>query len=355
MLMEAFPQKKRTVDFVSCIPDYCSFLNDEIDPWFANFAKEDNTKLQFHFKKTFDPRYPSKVAMTYRAFCQEQVFLIFKKDDIAEENRSASCHEIEHQAMRANIHQEPWNEHTKTVCPSFILDRLPCKSIVPSELMPDSRKILDAVVSLAVSRWGAESSQVMGYSKFDSEIAPKTNSVMEYLKDHPQVYPQSFKHLFIKPFVPIVEEPRDLITRGQRKRVRDEELLEISSTDSVARRDNREWRSPYVFCETGAPVVKRKRRSKKLKKSTGDEASTDLLRPRTYEFMSNKDLVNLIKSINTQFNLDIKYTGNKKILIRRVEEAVTQAKQKNVISTPAVVESDSSSDEKEDAEDYDDE
>jgi hypothetical protein len=355
MLMEAFPQKNRSVEFVSCVPDYCSFLHDNIDPWFAHFAKEDSTKLQFHFKKTSDPRYPSGVAMTYRAFCQDQVIIILKKDDIAVENRSDSCNEIEHQAMRANIRQEPWNEHTKRVCPTFILDRLPSKSIVPSELMPDSRKILEAVVSLAVSKWGAKSSQAMGYSKFDSEYAPKTNSVLGYLKDHPQIYPRSFGPLFVNLGKPIEDEHRDSVTRVQRKRVRDEELLEISSTDSVTRRDNREWKSPYIFCNTGAPVMKRKTRSKKLKKSTTDETSTDLLRPRTYKFMSNKDLVNLIKSINTEFNLNIKYAGNKDVLIRRVEEAVAQAKQKNVISTPVVIETDSSSDEKEDAEDCDDE
>jgi hypothetical protein len=70
--------------------------------------------------------------------------------------------------------------------------------------------------------------------------------------------------------------------------------------------------------------------------------------------MSNKDLVKLIKSINTQFDMDIKYTGKKDILIQHVKEAVAQAKQVKVSSAPVVIESDSSS-EDENGEDYSDE
>lgn len=357
MLKEAFLEKDCEVQFISCVPDYCSFLNDYIDAWFANFAKEDNTKLQFHFQKTSDERYPNSVGMTYRAFCQEKVLLIFKKEDIPVEDRSASCNEINHQAVRATILQEPWNEHTKTLCPSFILDRLPSKSIVAAELVSDSRKILDAVMSMVANKWGPESSQAKAYAKFDREIAPKTNSVLEYLHSHPQVYPESFESLFISPGKPIVDKPRDLLGRGQRKRIRDEDLLEIITTDSVTRRDNQHWKSPYVFSKSGLPVMKRKSRSKKQKQNTQEEVNADLLAPRTYEFMTNKDLVDLIKSINTQFHLDIKHNGKKEVLIQRVKEAVEHAKQVKVTDPPVVVESDSSSseDENEDAEDcYDD-
>ena len=343
MLREAFLGKDCEVEFISCVPDYMSFLNDDIDPWFANFAKEGNTKLQFHFKKIPDKRYPNGVGMTYRAFCQEQVFLIFKKDDIPIEDRSSSCNEIKHQAVRANIVQEPWNEHTQTLCPTYILDRLPSKSIVAAELESDSRKILDAVMSLAVTKWGTESSQAKAYAKFEREIAPKSNSVLEYLESHPQVYPASFGPLFINPKTPIVDKPHDSIVRGQRKRVRDEDLLEIITTDSVSRRDNREWKSPYIFCKSGLPVMKRKTRRKNKKQNTPVDVNADLLAPRTYEFMSNKDLVELIKSINTQFNLDIKYNGKKDILIQRVKEAVALAKQVKVTSAPVAIESDSSS------------
>jgi hypothetical protein len=344
MLKEAFLEKDCEVEFISCVPDYCSFLNDDIDPWFANFAKEDNTKLQFHFKKISDKRYPIGVAMTYRAFCQEKVFLIFKRDNIPIDDRSPSCNEIKHQAMRATILQEPWNERTQTLCPSFILERLPSKSIVAAELVPDSRKILDAVMSLAVGKWGIESSQAKSYAKFEREIAPKSNSVLEYIESHPQKYPKSFGPLFINPGAPIVDNPYDLIVRSQRKRVRDEDLLEIITTDSVTRRDNQEWKSPYIFCKSGLPVIKRKSRSKKQKQGTPVEVNSDLLAPRTYEFMSNRDLVMLIKSINTQFDLNIKYTGKKDILIQRVKEAVALALAKHVevTSAPVVIESDSS-------------
>jgi len=111
-----------------------------------------------------------------------------------------------------------------------------------------------------------------------------------------------------------VDKPLDLIVRGKRKRVRDEDLLEIITTDSVTRRDNREWKSPYIFCKSGLPVMKRKSRSKKQKQDTPLEVNADLLAPRTNEFMSNKDLVKLVKSINTQFDMDIKYTGKKDML-----------------------------------------
>lgn len=353
MLREAFLEKDCEVKFISCVPDYCSFLNDDIDPWFANFAKEDNTKLQFHFKKMSDERYPNRVGMTYRAFCQEKVFLIFKKDDIPIEDRSPSCNEIKHQAMRATIIQEPWNEHTQTLCPTFILDRRPSKSIVAAELVPDSRKILDAVMSLAVSKWGTESSQAKAYAKFEREIAPKSNSVLEYLESHPQVYPRSFGPLFIIPGAPIADKPLALIVRGQRKRVRDEDLLEIITTDSVTRRDNREWKSPYIFCKSGLPVMKRKARSKRKKHDIPVDVNADLLAPRTYEFMSNKDLVKLIKSINTQFDMDIKYTGKKDILIQRVKEAVVLAKQVKATSATIVIESDSSSEDENDEDCYD--
>ena len=80
-----------------------------------------------------------------------------------------------------------------------------------AELVSDSRKILDAVMSLAVSKWGTESSQAKAYAKFIREIAPKSNSVLEYLESHPQIYPGSFGTLFINSGAPIVDKPLDLI------------------------------------------------------------------------------------------------------------------------------------------------
>ena len=99
--------------------------------------------------------------------------------------------------------------------------------------------------------------------------------------------------------------------------------------------------------------MKRKARSKRKKHDIPVDVNADLLAPRTYEFMSNKDLVKLIKSINTQFDMDIKYTGKKDILIQRVKEAVVLAKQVKATSATIVIESDSSSEDENDEDCYD--
>jgi hypothetical protein len=73
--------KRMPVEIIDlfAIPDYKSFISDCIDKKLSGWTKEENTQLQWHFRKADDTEihnhyFPSGCISTYRAYCCDKVF-----------------------------------------------------------------------------------------------------------------------------------------------------------------------------------------------------------------------------------------------------------------------------------------
>jgi len=69
VLYEAFPGSNVDVIDVFSVPDYKTFLRPMIDKKLSNYAKLEETKLQWHFQKTTDSNFPLGVCSDSIKLC----------------------------------------------------------------------------------------------------------------------------------------------------------------------------------------------------------------------------------------------------------------------------------------------
>ena len=144
------------------------------------------------------------------------------------------------QAVEAIIEEQPRNKITGELVGQYHLVKRPTIPIKPQGLVKGSRNNLQKTKNAIINKHGQNSIQIQAWENFDSELAPKTESVMDYLKSHKPAYPRFFDPLFVT--------LKDLDTRDvlpceidpitSRKRVREETILQVVATASVKTSSN---------------------------------------------------------------------------------------------------------------------
>lgn len=219
------------------MPNYESFLGSCIDSNISNFARLEDTKLQFIFRKTSDKIFPLGVKATYRAFCQDSVFIILDWKFIPSAYLSYTGKNVKMQAVTARITLEPRNKITGELVGQFHLKRLPTLPIEPQGLLLGSHKSLHAVMQGVLSKFGKGSPTYLKWVSWADVDAPKSDSVIDFIRTHPPRYPNSFEFLFSlkKPTYSSLPAYIEPITSKKRKghSVSTEKLHEIVSTPSM--------------------------------------------------------------------------------------------------------------------------
>ena len=207
------------VQYVFACPDYVNFFSDCADPRLGFFAKEENTKLQFKFKKTTDLRYPNGACFTYRAFCASNVILIVDKSVIPKGKLNASGRNIGKQAIDVDIPEQPINRFTNELSARYALLKLPSNPIVPAALVSGSRDALDKVISYFEKKF-MDSRELALWREWDKLHAPVNDNVVEYFTRKDIKLPTSFVTLFLRPGTgPVLDtDPVGGISNGRRQR-----------------------------------------------------------------------------------------------------------------------------------------
>jgi hypothetical protein len=322
ILKSAFPEKDAFPKFLFAVPDYMSFLHDSIDPHLADFAKKENTKLQFHFMKTTDERYPFGAKFQYRAFCKTKTMMILKTELIPEHLRNECCKQLKLQAVSCTTLDEPVNPFTRELSAYHVLKSLPSEPIVPMPLVQGSRALLEGVMNGILTRTDDyKTAHYQAWVNWAKEEAPQDDDVLPFFKAHPPEYPNSFDKLFYNPGSGSVEESSCPIIKLKRhERVVDGDFLEIITTDSLRTSEHRTWTAPFIWVATGLPVHPRKTRKRKSTAAKLDD--DDLLEERDFKLMTVKDLKETICKINDKYGLAVSTTGNKERLIKAIETAI---------------------------------
>ena len=326
-LRASFPQSDddhcNVVD-IFWVPDYKSFFRPSIDPKLKYYSKLDETKLQWRFEKTNEPRFPLGVKTTYRAFAQDSVILIYERCDIPMEKLSYTGSNTGLQAVEARIHWEPRNEETGVLDGQYQLFDRPTNHLLPQGLVKGSRANLEKIINAVKLYFNknldpkSQSPHVDSWNAWVSSNCPVNNSVVDFLEGKELEIPLA--HIFNLSLEnetsTSVESSIELIASKKRGRPRHEVLLQIESTASVQTCTHLR-KAPYVWVDTGLPVGR----------TAADQGSSDLLMERNYELMSNADIKKYLFDLNDKYNIHSKINApNKKTLVELAKKAVVLAR-----------------------------
>ena len=259
------------------------------------------------------------------------MILILKTSLIPEGKLNETGSNLGAQAIDVEVKQEPVHRITGALCARHALVTLPVDPIVPTALVEGSRAELDSVIGYMRSKFGEDSAHYKEWIQWAATDAPQNDNVVDYMAMHPQLYPLSFEKLFLRPGSGEVLDSDPFSTElslRPKRSLQNEPLLQAVSTDSLRTSANRVWVSPFVWKDTGAPVFKRRTRQKIDNDKAADVTAGDLLAPRDYKLLSNKQLVDLIQKINQTYRLQplVKSFGKKDVLVECVQSAVARAK-----------------------------
>jgi|MesohylFT_1024984.scaffolds.fasta_scaffold50369_2 hypothetical protein len=144
------------------------------------------------------------------------------------------------QAVEAIIEEQPRNKITGELVGQYHLVKRPTIPIKPQGLVKGSRHNLQKTKNAIINKHGQNSIQIQAWENFDSELAPQTESVMDYLKSHKPAYPRFFDPLFVtlKDLDTRYVLPCEIDSITSRKRVREETILQVVATASVKTSSN---------------------------------------------------------------------------------------------------------------------
>jgi hypothetical protein len=174
--------KCKVVD-VFAIPDYKAWLEDSIDKRFQNWAKEENTQLQWRFRHAAagpSQYYPMGVCDHYRAFCQTSAIEIVK---------SIAPHDTEIGAEIGLVAQQTevqWLPEAKPERPEgmHIVSSFPLKSLEPAAFVEGSRVLLDKTMAAVHAEFKEDSramTTIADWRVWEREHAPASEDVREYI------------------------------------------------------------------------------------------------------------------------------------------------------------------------------
>ena len=312
-LQASFPEDKDLQpEYIFAVPNYDLFFEDFIDKKLVGYTKKYDTKLQWKFSKAGAPEFPLGVKSIYRAFCADNVLLIVDKKFIPEDKLAYSALNVGMQAVEALVDWQPKNRITNKVIGQFQLQKFPTKKIIPQGLVSGSRAKLNAVVNSIKRRFGESSPVAKSWIEYSTNTAPTDDDVLKYFKDHPVMYPEFLKKLFIS--LESISEVQWVNPVISRKRVREETIHQIISLPSVQTTQHPR-QSPYVWADTGAPVFEQ----------NAVDPSIDLLHDRDYSKMSRNALLDLITQLNELYpSKRIKRTGKKVELAATIRNIVQE-------------------------------
>jgi hypothetical protein len=190
----------KVVDLLA-IPDYKKLLDAHIDPEFSACTKMEKTQLQWTFEAvTPDDFFPHGVRVFHRAFSSDNVVQIL-------EDPSKTCKVY---AKASDVFDFPIRDFSKGILRDgmHVMTSLPTEYPTPYPFVEGSREVLDAVLVKIRSEYQVNHADVvMDWNIWAGEVAPKSDSVDEYIRDHPLVFPLGDILFSDKPVDPAVVEP----------------------------------------------------------------------------------------------------------------------------------------------------
>jgi len=133
------------------------------------------------------------------------------------------------QAVVANISLQPRNRITGELVGQYHLQKLPVVPIKPQGLILGSYESLVRVKLGVMTKFGANSPTHKKWESWSAENAPKSDSVIDFLRTHPADYPESFRSLFSlrKPIYSSLPADIPAVTSMKRKRKQTSEDLRV--------------------------------------------------------------------------------------------------------------------------------
>jgi hypothetical protein len=181
-LKEIFANTKYSFELhdIFVVPDYKSFLEDAIDPYFKNWSREGVTQLCFRFQAV--PRsadYPLGVMTSYRAYGTDEVYEIVPSPN----NRKTAT---TYCAQRVFSFWGPTEMHgdDHRLVGLSILQKLPDKPLLPAPFEDGFLRYFEETVRSVEKAFYATPNIVEEWKQFQNEVYPYSIDEKRYVDDY---------------------------------------------------------------------------------------------------------------------------------------------------------------------------